>query len=208
VTLKIPQGGHSVVAGVTAATLTLVGAAALTVVLETPLTQALAAEPAVRNAPIIRRSHHAHPGAAAAPVATLARGACDRWMTNHASAIEPGGAPAATPALLTSAAIAPTAGVASLSSLSSVPPVSPVASVTPIASTSSLDPGVIFADQKCQVDELVVSRDWVVARLTVRGASADSGDVARAADSSAVEVLHLTNGQIDEDWRLADERDR
>lgn len=187
-TLKIPQGGHSVVAGVTAATLTLVGAAALTVVIETPLTQALAAEP-VRNAPIIRRLHRAHPGQghSAETDAKLARGACDRWMTNHASAVEPSAAPPAASAMLTSASLAPSAGSPSL---------------------SSIDPGVIFADQRCQVDELVVSRDWVVARLTVRGASADSGDVARATDTSAVEVLHLTNGQIDEDWRLANERDR
>lgn len=185
---KIPQGGHGVVAGVTAATLTLVGAAGLTVVLETPLTQALAAEP-VRSAPIVRRSHHAHPGAQA-PVAGLARGACDRWMTNHASAIEPGGAPLAASPFLASTA---------------PPPVQPGAQSG--AASPSIDPVFVFADQKCQVDELVVSRDWVVARLTVRGAPDDRG-VARASDTSAVEVLHLTNGQIDEDWRLANERDR
>lgn len=196
---KIPQGGHGVVAGVTAATLTLVGAAGLTVVLETPLTQALAAEP-VRSAPIVRRSHHAHPGAEAAPVAGLARGACDRWMTSHSSAIAPSGAPVAASPLLTSAAPLATPDAGTLSASSAL-----AASGEPAA--SSIDPVFIFADQKCQVDELVVSRDWVVARLTVRGAPDDRG-VTRASDTSAVEVLHLTNGQIDEDWRLANERDR
>jgi hypothetical protein len=197
VIFKIPQGGHGVVAGVTAATLTLVGAAGLTVVLEMPLTQALAAEPLARSAPIVRRSHHAHPGAQA-PVAGLARGACDRWMSNHASAIAPGGAPLTVSPLLTSAALPAAAATAT-------PGAGAGAAAGP--GESSIDPGVIFADQKCQVDELVVSRDWVVARLTVRGAS-DDGGVTHAADSSAVEVLHLTNGQIDEDWRLANERDR
>lgn len=120
---KIPQGGHGVVAGVTAATLTLVGAAGLTVVLETPLTQALAAEPAVRSAPIVRRSHHAHPGAQE-PVAGLARGACDRWMTNHASAIAPSGTPLVASPLLTSAALPGEPGA------------------------STIDPVFIFADQK------------------------------------------------------------
>lgn len=162
-------------AGVTAATLTLLGAAGMTVVLETPLTQALAVEALPRGAaaPIVRRSHHAHPGAAA-PAGDLARGACDRWSASHSLAIEPDDSPRR-----------PVAGPA-----------------------AARVPGVIFADRTCQVDELVVSRDWVVARLTVRGEAAGDRQPLSAEPRSVVEVLHLTSGRIDEDWRLADERGR
>lgn len=161
-------------AGVTVATLTLLGAAGMTVVLETPLTQALAVEAVPRDAaaPIVGRSHHAHPGAAA-PAGELARGACDRWSASHSLAIEPDDSPH-----------------------------------TPVAGPAAAHvPGVIFADRTCQVDELVVSRDWVVARLTVRGDAGDRPPLS-AEYRSVVEVLHLTNGRIDEDWRLADERGR
>ena len=83
VAFKIPQGGHSVIAAVTSASLLLVGAAVLTLVLETPLTQALAAT---------ARAEAAAPAAAATPQgaadatrAKLARCACDRWRKSTAS---------------------------------------------------------------------------------------------------------------------------
>jgi hypothetical protein len=117
VAFKIPQGGHSVIAAVTSASLMLVGAAVLTVVLETPLTQALAAPASNAETP---------------DRAKLARCACNRWRKSTATA-------------------------------ASVP---------------------------CAVDELVVSQDWVVARLNLH-------------PGRAVEVLHLIDGHVDEDWHLA-----
>jgi hypothetical protein len=118
VAFKIPQGGHSVIAAVTSASLLLVGAAVSTLVLETPLTQALAAT---------ARAEAAAPAAAATP-----QGACDRWRKSTAS----------------------------------------------------------VADAPCAVDELVVSQDLVVARLNLHS-------------GRAVEVMHLIDGHVDEDWHLA-----
>jgi hypothetical protein len=145
VALKIPQGGHSVIAAVTAASLTLVGAAGLTVVLETPLTQALAAEPATQ--PIVMRMSDSAQAAQVEksgtepPAAKLARCACARWRRAAAR-----------------------------------------------------------ADVRCDVDELVVSREWVVARLNLH-------DGTPHAAFHAVEVMHLIDGHIDEDWRLASNRE-
>ena len=128
VAFKIPQGGHSVIAAVTSASLLLVGAAVSTLVIETPLTQALAAsaDSAGRTPP------DAPQGAAEETRAKLARCACARWRRSTATA-------------------------------ASVP---------------------------CAVDELVVSQDWVVARLHVQ-------------PGRAVEVMHLIDGHVDEDWHLA-----
>ena len=137
-TIKIPQGGHSVVAAVTAASLMLVGAAAFTMVLETPLTQALAAAP-VDAASLAARPAVVKMATDTAPDrAKLARCACSRWRRA-----------AATPA------------------------------------------GV-----QCGVDELVISQDWVVARLNLHDAPPRS-------DFHAVEVMHLIGGHVDEDWHLA-----
>jgi hypothetical protein len=149
VTVKIPQGGHSVVAAVTAASLMLVGAAAFTMVLETPLTQALAATP-VDAAALAARPAVVHMATDTAPDrAKLARCACTRWRRA-----------AATPA------------------------------------------GV-----QCAVDELVISQDWVVARLNLHDAPPGSNfhaphDAPRS-DFHAVEVMHLIGGHVDEDWHLA-----
>jgi hypothetical protein len=130
---KIPQGGHAVVAAVTVASLLLVCAAGLTVVIETPLTQALAATP-----PVAMR------GTSETPERTrLAKCACDRWRK---------AAPAAT-----------------------------------------------ATDVHCAVDELVISQDWVVARLNLHPALA----AASRPDVHAVEVMHLIDGHVDEDWPLA-----
>jgi hypothetical protein len=221
VTLKIPRGGHSVIAGVTAATLTLIGAAAVTTMLETPLTQALAAEPNGGSRTILRHSHHAKPGAARSD-AGLARGACDRWLANHSTAIEPNDGPDAAlmdePSLDRWALKSASASLAARSSgRASTPRFADLPADLParLAQDSTLDPHVIFSDQRCRVDELVVSRDWVVARLSVRGglpgvtvSRAADGDKAATdgMDLAAVEVMHLTNGQIDEDWRLAADR--
>jgi hypothetical protein len=141
VTIKIPQGGHSVVAAVTAASLMLVGAAAVTMVLETPLTQALAATPvdAAAAASVAARPAVVTTASDTAPDrAKLARCACSRWRRA-----------AATPE------------------------------------------GV-----QCAVDELVISQDWVVARLNLHDAPPRS-------DFHAVEVMHLIGGHVDEDWHLA-----
>jgi hypothetical protein len=118
----MPQGGHSVIAAVTSASLLLVGAAAFTVVLEVPLTRALAATPQAAETP----------EAPSPDRAKLARCACNRWRKSTSTA----------------------------------------ASVT------------------CAVDELVVSQDWVVARLNLH-------------PGRAVEVMHLIDGHVDEDWHLA-----
>ena len=117
VAFKIPQGGHSVIAAVTSASLLLVGAAVSTIVLEMPLTQALAAPATIE--PSFDR-------------AKLARCACDRWRKSTSTA----------------------------------------------------------ADTPCAVDELVVSQDLVVARLNLH-------------PGRAVEVMHLSDGHVDEDWHLA-----
>jgi hypothetical protein len=119
VAFKIPQGGHSVIAAVTSASLLLVGAAVSTIVLEMPLTQALAAPATASIEPTPDR-------------AKLAQCACNRWRKSTATA-------ASTP---------------------------------------------------CAVDELVVSRDLVVARLNLH-------------PGQAVEVMHLIDGHVDEDWHLA-----
>ena len=119
VAFKIPQGGHSVIAAVTSASLLLVGAAVSTLVLEMPLTQALAAPATASIEPTPDR-------------VKLARCACDRWRKSTATA----------------------------------------------------------ADTPCAVDELVVSRDLVVARLNLH-------------PGQAVEVMHLIDGHVDEDWHLA-----
>jgi hypothetical protein len=121
VAFKIPQGGHSVIAAVTSASLLLVGAAVSTIVLETPLTQALAA-PATIDAATPDR-------------VKLARCACSRWRRSTSNA-----------------------------------PSTP-----------------------CAVDELVVSQDWVVAKLSLH-------------PGRAVEVMHLIDGHVDEDWHLASTR--
>lgn len=133
-TFKIPQGGHSVIAAVTVASLLLVGAAALTVVIETPLTQALAATP---PATVVRVAN-----AGETPErARLARCACNRWRrASNAASVQ------------------------------------------------------------CAVDELVISQDWVVARLNLR--PADLRSTPRT-DVHAVEVMHLIDGHVDEDWPLA-----
>jgi hypothetical protein len=151
VALEIPQGGHSVIAAVSVASLMLVGAAGLTMVLETPLTQALAAAPS--NA----TPNEALPNQATSPAtrpavvrmaddtapdrAKLARCACTRWRRAAASP----------------------------------------------------------ADVHCAVDELVISQDWVVARLNLHDAPPRS-------DFHAVEVMHLIDGHVDEDWHLASTR--
>lgn len=128
---KIPQGGHAVVAAVTVASLLLVCAAGLTVVIETPLTQALAATP-----PVAMRGANDTPERA-----KLARCACDRWRK---------------------------------------------------ASSTT-------ADVQCAVDELVISQDWVVARLNLHPALA----AASRSGVHAVEVMHLIDGHVAEDWPLA-----
>jgi hypothetical protein len=129
VAFKIPQGGHSVIAAVTSASLLLVGAAVSTLVLEMPLTQALAA---TARAETSTPAGAAPEGTAEATRAKLARCACDRWRKSTATA----------------------------------------------------------ADTPCAVDELVVSRDLVVARLNLH-------------PGQAVEVMHLIDGHVDEDWHLA-----
>jgi hypothetical protein len=162
VALKIPQGGHSVIAAVTAASLTLVGAAGLTMVLETPLTQALAAaEPLARPPAVFRMAAAGSLGSAEAEGDTpardrLARCACNRWR-----------------------------------------------STTPDAGAT-----------RCAVDELVVSQDWVVARLDLHGTdSPTAGGITSGPDASArparhaVEVMHLIDGHVDEDWHLASTHD-
>jgi len=134
---KIPQGGHAVVAAVTVASLLLVCAAGLTLVIETPLTQALAATP-----PVALRGTSDSPESA-----RLAKCDCSRWRKAASAA----SASAAT------------------------------------------------ADVQCAVDELVISQDWVVARLNLRSAPA----AASRPGVHAVEVMHLIDGHVDEDWTLA-----
>ncbi len=158
--LKIPQGGHSVIAAVTAASLTLVGAAGLTMVLETPLTQALAAaEPATRPPTVFRTADAGSTSSTDRDTparARLAYCACKRWRS-------------ATP-----------------------------------------NP----ADVRCAVDELVISQDWVVARLNLHDADTVAGsraaadlDAAPRPDFHAVEVMHLIDGHVDEDWHLSSTHD-
>ncbi len=127
VAFKIPQGGHSVIAAVTSASLLLVGAAASTVVLEMPLTRALVATPSEAAAGLTTTQDMTD-----ATRAKLARCACDRWRE----------------------------------------------SISTVASTP------------CAVDQLVVSQDWVVARLHPQ-------------PGRAVEVMHLIGGHVGEDWHLA-----
>jgi hypothetical protein len=137
---RIPQGGHSVIAAVTAASLMLVGAAAFTMVLETPLTQALAAAPAdalAARPTVAKMATDASPDRA-----KLARCACARWKR------------------------------------------------------AAADPATVH----CSVDELVISADWAVARLDLHDAPEQLG--ARP-DFHAVEVMHLIDGHVDEDWHLA-----
>ena len=86
-TFKIPQGGHSVIAAVTAASLMLIGAAAFTMVLETPLTEALAATAtadslATRPA-VVKMATDQAPDRA-----KLARCACARWRRAAANPAE------------------------------------------------------------------------------------------------------------------------
>jgi hypothetical protein len=143
VTFKIPQGGHSVIAAVTAASLMLVGAAAFTMVLETPLTQALAAASpadslAARPA-VVKMATDAAPDRA-----KLARCACARWRRAAADQ----------------------------------------------------------ATVHCAVDELVISADWAVARLDLHDPAPSAGQDARP-ELHAVEVMHLIDGHVDEDWHLA-----
>jgi hypothetical protein len=138
VAFKIPQGGHSVVAAVTVASLLLVGAAALTLVMETPLTQALAAAPSAtaHRSGALERVTNDTPERA-----RLAKCACDRWRkaATHAAGVD------------------------------------------------------------CAVDELVISPEWVVARLNLRTAD----PLAQRPGVHAVEVMHLIDGHVDEDWHLA-----
>jgi hypothetical protein len=134
VAFKIPQGGHSVIAAVTVASLLLVGAAGLTVVIETPLTQALAATP---PATVVRVANTGE----TPERARLAKCACNRWRrASNATGVQ------------------------------------------------------------CAVDELVISQDWVVARLNLRNADLQSTP---RSDVHAVEVMHLIDGHVDEDWPLA-----
>jgi len=139
VAFKIPQGGHSVVAAVTMSSLLLVGAVGLTVVIESPLTQALAAAPAAAASATLVRAASDTPERA-----RLAQCACTRWRR---------------------------------------------------AATNG-------AGLQCDVDELVISQDWVVAKLNLH-----AEDLARpVAEVHAVEVMHLIDGHVDEDWHLASTR--
>jgi hypothetical protein len=152
VAFKIPQGGHTVVYAVTAASLTLVGAAVSTLVLETPLTQALAAAEPI--SPTVVRLSGDSGGATdrdTSERARLARCACDRWRRSTRNS----------------------------------------------------------SDLRCAVDELVISQDWVVARLNLQlpDATATMPRTPRR-DVHAVEVMHLIDGHVDEDWHLASTHER